>query len=143
MKKNKELWQAVKFTLFSLSAGIIQIASFTLFQEVFGWKDYWTAYLPSLILSVLWNFTFNRRYTFHSAANVPKAMLQVALFYVVFTPLSTWLGSALEAAGWNDYLIQILNMAVNLITEYFYQRFVVFRTTIDTNDIAKRQAEQQ
>lgn len=143
MKKNKELWQAVKFTLFSLSAGIIQIASFTLFQEVFGWKDYWTAYLPSLILSVLWNFTFNRRYTFHSAANVPKAMLQVALFYVVFTPLSTWLGSALEAAGWNDYLIQILNMAVNLITEYFYQRFVVFRTTIDTNDIAKRQAEKQ
>ena len=143
MKKNKELWQAVKFTLFSLSAGIIQIASFTLFQEVFGWKDYWTAYLPSLILSVLWNFTFNRRYTFHSAANVPKAMLQVALFYVVFTPLSTWLGSALEAAGWNDYLIQILNMAFNLITEYFYQRFVVFRTTIDTNDIAKRQAEQQ
>jgi len=143
MKKNKELWQAIKFTLFSLSAGIIQIASFTLFQEVFGWKDYWTAYLPSLILSVLWNFTFNRRYTFHSAANVPKAMLQVALFYVVFTPLSTWLGSALEAAGWNDYLIQILNMAVNLITEYFYQRFVVFRTTIDTNDIAKRQAEKQ
>ena len=143
MKKNKELWQAVKFTLFSLSAGIIQIASFTLFQEVFGWKDYWTAYLPSLILSVLWNFTFNRRYTFHSAVNVPKAMLQVALFYVVFTPLSTWLGSALEAAGWNDYLIQILNMAVNLITEYFYQRFVVFRTTIDSNDIAKRQAEKQ
>ena len=143
MKKNKELWQAIKFTLFSLSAGLIQIVSFTLFQEVLGWTDYWTAYLPSLVLSVLWNFTFNRRYTFHSAANVPKAMMLVALFYVVFTPATTWLGSALQAAGWNVYLIQALNMVINLVTEYFYQRFVVFRKTIDTNDIAKKQQEKE
>ena len=143
MKKNKELWQAIKFTLFSISAGVIQILSFTLFQEVFGWKDYWMAYLPSLVLSVLWNFTFNRRYTFHSAANVPKAMSLVALFYLVFTPASTWLGSALEGAGWNDYLIQALNMVINLITEYFYQRYVVFRKSIDTNDIAKKQQEKE
>ena len=143
MKKNKELWQAIKFTLFSLSAGLIQSVSFTLFQEVLGWTDYWTAYLPSLVLSVLWNFTFNRRYTFHSAANVPKAMRLVALFYVGFTPATMWLGSALEAAGWNDYLIQALNMVINLVTEYFYQRFVVFRKTIDTNDIAKKQQEKE
>ena len=139
--KKKELWQAFKFTLFSLSAGLVQILSFTLFQEVFGWTDYWTAYLPSLILSVLWNFTFNRRYTFKSASNVPKAMLLVALFYVVFTPATMWLGDALETAGWNDYLIQALNMVINLITEYFYQRFVVFRNSIDTNDLAKKEKQ--
>ena len=139
--KKKELWQAFKFTLFSLSAGLVQILSFTLFQEVFGWTDYWTAYLPSLILSVLWNFTFNRRYTFKSASNVPKAMLLVALFYVVFTPATMWLGDTLETAGWNDYLIQALNMVINLITEYFYQRFVVFRNSIDTNDLAKKEKQ--
>lgn len=137
--KKKELWQAIKFTLFSLSAGLVQILSFTLFQEVFGWRDYWLSYVPSLVLSVIWNFTFNRRYTFKSAANVPKAMSLVVLFYLVFTPASTWLGSALEGAGWNDYLIQALNMVINLITEYFYQRFVVFRDSIDTNDLAKKE----
>ena len=137
--KKKELWQAIKFTLFSLSAGLVQILSFTLFQEVFGWRDYWLSYVPSLVRSVIWNFTFNRRYTFKSAANVPKAMSLVVLFYLVFTPASTWLGSALEGAGWNDYLIQALNMVINLITEYFYQRFVVFRDSIDTNDLAKKE----
>ena len=77
--KKKTLWQALKFTLFSASAGIIQIGSFTLFNEVFHWS-YWAAYLPSLVLSVLWNFTFNRRYTFRSDASIPRAMALVALF---------------------------------------------------------------
>ena len=137
--KKKELWQAVKFALFSISAGIIQILSFTLFQEVFGWKDYWLSYVPSLALSVIWNFTFNRRYTFKSAANVPKAMALVVLYYLVFTPVTTWLGTALESAGWNDYLIEALNMVINLVTEFIYQRFVVFRNSIDTNNLAKKE----
>ena len=66
-------------------------------------------------------------------------MALVVLFYLVFTPVSTWLGSVLEAAGWNDYLIQALNMVINLVTEFFYQRFVVFRNSIDTNDLAKKE----
>ena len=32
MKEKKQLWQAIKFTLFSLSAGIIQIGSFALLE---------------------------------------------------------------------------------------------------------------
>ena len=83
-----ELWQAVKFTLFSISAGVIQIGTYTLFYEVFHWAP-WLAYLVSLVLSVLWNFTFNRKYTFRSDADIRRSMLLVALFYLVFTPLST------------------------------------------------------
>ena len=138
MKKN--LWQAIKFTLFSISAGVIQVGSYPLFYEVFGWTAYWQSHLPSLILSVLWNFTFNRRYTFRSDANLPRSMALVALFYLVFTPASAWWGTALQNAGWNAYLIEGLNMLINFVTEFLYQKFVVYRGQIDTNDLAKKQA---
>ena len=114
-ESKKTLWQVLKFTLFSASAGLIQVASFTLFNEVFHWS-YWAAYLPSLVLSVLWNFTFNRRYTFRSDANIPRAMALVFLFYVVFTPLSTLGGNALTDAGWNEYLVLALTMLLNCVT---------------------------
>ena len=138
MKKN--LWQAIKFTLFSISAGVIQAGSYTLFYGVFGWTAYWQSHLPSLILSVLWNFTFNRRYTFRSDANLPRSMALVALFYLVFTPASAWWGTALQNIGWNAYLIEGLNMLINFVTEFLYQKFVVYRGQIDTNDLAKKQA---
>lgn len=126
----KNLWQMLKFTLFSISAGVIQIGTYTLFYELFHWT-HWVAYLVSLVLSVVWNFTFNRKYTFRSDANVPKAMMLVAIFYLVFTPVSTWAGKALTDNGVNNYLVEIGTMVVNFITEFLYQRFVVFRGTID------------
>lgn len=139
MKDKKEFWRAVKFTLISISAGIIQFGSFTLLNELTNWT-YWPCYLISLILSVIWNFTLNRRYTFKSANNVPKAMLQVAAFYAVFTPLTTWSGNYLvETLGWNEYLVTIMNMILNLTLEYLFNRFVVFRGSIDTNDIAQKE----
>ncbi len=139
-QRRKEALRAVKFLLFSISAGLIQIGSFTLFKEVFG-LVYWQSYLFSLVLSVLWNFTLNRRYTFQSAANIPKAMALVALFYCVFTPLSTWAGNALAQRGVNEYLIEGGTMIVNFVLEFLYQRLVVFRKTIDTNDLAKKEAK--
>ena len=129
--KNKELIRAIKFTLFSISAGIIQVGTFTLMNEVFRW-NYWVCYLTALVLSVLWNFTLNRKITFHSASNIPIAMLKVAAFYLVFTPLSTWGGAALEAIGWNEYLVLALSMAVNFVSEYLYQRHIVFGKSLDT-----------
>ena len=134
LSKKENILQVIKFALFSASAGIIQIGSFTVFNEFtpLGEKGYIWCYLPSLILSVLWNFTFNRKFTFKSATNVPIAMLKVALFYCVFTPLSTWWGHQFEALGWNDYLIEGFTMAVNLITEYLYCRFVVYRNSMNT-----------
>lgn len=131
MSKNKELFRAVKFTLFSISAGIIQTVSFALMNEVFHW-NYWVCYLTSLVLSVLWNFTLNRKITFRSASNIPIAMLKVAGYYLIFTPLSTWGGSALESIGWNEYLVLILSMLTNFVTEYLFQRFFVFGKSIDT-----------
>ena len=132
-EKKKELLRTVKFVLFSASAGSIQVLSFTLMEEVIH-APHWLSYLVALVLSVVWNFTLNRKFTFHSAANVPVAMVKVALFYLVFTPLSTWWTAALTApeVGWNEYLVLGLTMAVNFVTEYLYQRFVVFGKSIDT-----------
>ena len=143
MEKKKEVWRAVKFALFSASAGIIELLVFTLLNEVFK-LPYWLCYLVALAASVLWNFTLNRKFTFQSANNVPRAMLLVALFYAVFTPLTTWLEHVLTMGqGWNEYLVTGLNMALNLVTEYLYDRFVVFRGSIDTNERARKQAAQK
>ncbi len=132
--EKKEILRTLKFTLFSVSAGIIQIGTYTLFFEVFHWEE-WLAHLVSLVLSVLWNFTFNRKFTFRSAANVPKAMLLVAVYYAVFTPLSilwtNWLTD--EKVGWNGYLVEALTMVVNFVTEFLYDRFFVFGKNIDDN----------
>ena len=124
-KDKSQLWQALKFTLFSMSAGIIQIVSFAIL-EIFI-KDYWIPYLVSLILSILWNFTLNRRFTFKSAANVPVAMAKIFGFYLVFTPVSTWLGSVAEQNGGNDFVILIITMISNFVLEYLFCKFVVYR----------------
>ena len=116
----------IKFTLFSISAGIIQILSFTILNEVFK-MIYWPAYLISLILSILWNFTLNRRYTFQSAANVPVAMAKVFGFYLVFTPLSTLLGQLAETSGVNEYIVLGVTMISNFILEFLFCKFVVYR----------------
>lgn len=136
-KDATSVWQVLKFTLFSISAGLIQIAAFTLMETVFH-LPYWPSYLTALVLSVLWNFTFNRRYTFRSDASVARSMLLVALFYAVFTPVSTWWGHALTTDGWNDFLVLAGTMVANFVTEFLYQRFVVYRNRIDTNDVARR-----
>lgn len=134
---HKSLKQAVKFTLFSISAGIVQVVAFTLLEELplrlFGVTlGYWPCYLPALILSVVWNFTFNRKFTFQSAAHVPTAMLKVALYYLVFTPVSTVLGDlasarfGITAGSAGDYIILAVTMLVNFVTEFLYDKYVVF-----------------
>ena len=133
MKDNrkKELIRSVKFTLFSISAGLIQIGSFTLLEE-FTPLSYWPCYLISLVLSVVYNFTVNRKFTFHSAANVPAAMLKVFLYYLVFTPLSTIGGNYLaETLHWNHYVVEILSMVLNFVTEFLFTRFVVYNKQVD------------
>lgn len=129
----KELLRSLKFVLFSISAGIIQVLSFTLMEELLH-LTHWVSYLVSLILSVLWNFTLNRKFTFCSANNVPVAMLKVAIFYVIFTPLSTWWTAVLtgEAFLWNEYLVLAITMLINFVTEYLYDRFIVFGKSIDS-----------
>lgn len=128
----KELFRTIKFILFSISAGIIEIVSFSLLNKFTNWP-YWPCYLIALVLSVIWNFTLNREYTFKSTANVPIAMLKVGLFYLIFTPTSTILGNYLaETLKWNEYLVTGLNMLSNFILEYLYDKYYVFKGTIDT-----------
>lgn len=127
----KEYWRFFKFVLFSASAGIIEMGSFALMNELLDWP-YWPSYLIALTLSVLWNFTLNRKFTFKSAANVPRAMFLVFLYYLVFTPLTTIGGNYLaEDLHWNEYLVTGLNMVLNLVTEFLYQKYVVYRNQID------------
>ncbi len=126
----KSLWQAVKYGLFSISAGAIQAISFTLLYNVlFDSKEslFWVCHITALALSVLWNFTLNRKYTFQSATNVPIAMLKVAGFYLVFTPVSAWLGQLAANAGWNGLLVEFLTMVANFVLEFLFYKYVVFR----------------
>lgn len=131
MNSKKSLWQMLKFTLFSASAGIIQIGSFTLLNELAG-LIYWPAYLISLILSIVWNFTLNRRYTFKSAANVPVAMAKIFGFYLVFTPLSTWLGHLAETGGVNEYIVLAVTMLSNFVLEFLFCKVFVYKGKEDT-----------
>ncbi len=131
----KEFFRVAKFVAFSISAGVIEMGAFALMNELTG-LSYWPCYLTALVLSVVWNFTLNRKFTFKSANNVPKAMALVFLFYLVFTPTTTVLGNYLaEDLLWNEYLVTIINMILNLTTEYLYDRFVVFRGSIDTSKV--------
>ena len=142
-EKRKETLRVVKFVMFSISAGVIEILSFTLLNELTDWP-YWPCYLIALILSVIWNFTLNRKFTFKSVANVPVAMAKILAFYCVFTPVTTILGNYLaESLHWNEYIVTGINMGLNISTEYLYDRFVVFRKTLDTNNLAQRQREKE
>jgi len=130
-EKQENFIQAFKFLLFSISAGVIQALSFTLLYELSKF-EYWPSYLIALTLSVLWNFTLNRKFTFKSAANIPLAMSKVAFFYLIFTPLSTWWGDSLTNIGWNAYLVLGLTMVTNLISEFLYTKYYVYRNHINT-----------
>lgn len=129
----REFFRTVKYALVAASAGIIQIGSFSLLNEVFA-LQYWISYGIALVLSIVWNFTLNRKYTFKSASNVPKAMLLVLAYYAVFAPTTIYLEHYLTyTVGWNEYVVTIMNMLLNFVTEFLYQRFVVFRNSLDTN----------
>ncbi len=141
-KTVKEFFRALKFLIISISAGLIQIGSFTLFNEAFKW-DYWYAYLPSLILSIIWNFTINRKITFKAANNVTIAMLLVLAFYVVFTPVSTILGNLADKRGVNEYIVLAVTMVSNFALEFLYTRFVVYRNSCDTSVKAEKNVQEE
>ncbi len=145
LTKKQNILQGFKFLLFSASAGLIQMASFTLMNETIHW-DYWPSYLIALTLSVVYNFTVNRKFTFKSAKNVPLAMTQIIIYYLFFTPLSTWWGEALARAGWNYYIVLFGTMVINFVTEFSVYRFIVYRKHMFTNkegqaELAKMQVE--
>lgn len=137
--EKKEALRALKFVLFSASAGIVEAVAMVLCEEVIKIPGHYVCYTIALVLSVLWNFTFNRKFTFQSFENVPKAMALVFLFYVPFAPFTIWLQHILsDVNSWNEYVVLAINMALNLTLEYLWDSKVVYRKTMDTNEIAKR-----
>lgn len=142
--KKKETLRVIKFVLFSASAGIIETVAMVLCEEVIKIPGHYVCYTIALVLSVLWNFTFNRKFTFQSAENVPKAMALVFLFYVPFAPFTIWLQHILsDVNGWNEYVVLAINMALNLSLEYLWDSKVVYKKTMDTNSIAKKKQAQE
>lgn len=137
LTKKQKFLQFLKFLCFSISAGVIQIGSFELMYDVIGWKAWWATYLISLVLSIIWNFTFNRKFTFKSASNVPVAMILVLVYYCAFTPLSVFGGRALEGIGWNGTLVTAIMMVINFVTEFIWDKFVVFNDKL-MNKILKK-----
>ena len=138
----KEIFRTIKFTLFSISAGLVEIGVFTLLNLIPNWS-YWPKYLIALVASVVWNFTLNREFTFKATNNVPVAMLKVALFYAVFTPVSTIVGNYLaETLLWNEFIVTALNMIANFVLEYLWDTFVVFRGSIDTKEDKKKEVKE-
>lgn len=154
LSKKDNALQAIKFALFSVSAGVIQIVTFTLLNELipdvqgnnaftkwFFESEYGAYYLVALVLSILWNFTVNRKFTFKSATNIPIAMLKVFGFYCVFTPVSTILGEIITPKipwEFGEYIVLGVTMACNMITEFLFCRFVVYKDSINTNESAKK-----
>lgn len=158
MSKKDNILQAVKFALFSASAGVIQVVSFTLLNELmpdvqgtnaftkwFFESEYGGCYLVALILSILWNFTVNRKFTFKSAANIPIAMLKVFGFYCVFTPVSVILGEMATQKipfDFGEYIVLAVTMLSNMVLEFLYCRFVVYKDSMNTNSSAKKQEKE-
>ena len=157
--KNKELWRAIKFTLFSISAGVIQVISsfllkFVIIDRIMDPEATMTFIIEQetstfiadtvgLALSVMWNFTFNRKFTFKAASNVPVAMLLAFLFYVPFYPFQIWYVAAVEQGlssigGWGYVIGLGTCMIINFVLEFLWQKFIVFRGKVDTNDAAKK-----
>lgn len=140
--KIKEIIRAVKFTLISISAGIIQIGSFTLMYELCS-LDYWLSYLVSLLLSIIWNFTINRKITFKSTSNVPKAMAQLLGFYAVFTPVTMLGGQWIESLGVHGLIVEAVTMILNFVLEFLFCRFVIYRNSCDTAEKKEKQVEEE
>lgn len=87
---------------------------------------------------MVWNFTFNRKYTFKASEHLTRDMLLVLGYYLVFTPLSTWwtavltganpfIGQEANCAQWLKYAVEIGTMLANFVTEFLFQRFVVYK----------------
>lgn len=141
LKRKQEIIRVIKFVLFSASAGIIQFASCTLLFEVAKLEYVWS-YIISVVLSVIWNFTFNRKFTFKSASNIPIAMMKVAAFYLVFTPVSgLWSWALEDLCGWNEYLVLVPTMLINMVTEYLYCTFFVFKNSMNTNKLGQKEKD--
>jgi len=137
-KVKKELFRTAKYFLLASSAGVIEMGAFTLLTQ-YGRFDYWARYLIALVLSIVWNFTLNRRFTFKSNNNIPVAMTKVFLYYAVFTPVSTFGGNYLVGVmHWNDYLVTMMNLMINGVTEYLFQRFFVFGSSIDSRELSRQ-----
>ncbi len=140
LTKTQQFLQILKFTGFSISAGVIQFVTTGALSTWTNLIPYWIAYLIGLVLSVVWNFTFNRKFTFKAANNVPLAMTLVILYYCAFTPISTFGADAIVESwknaagiGWSDDYEMVITasmMILNFVTEFIWDKLVVFNQKV-------------
>ena len=138
--EKKEWIRTLKFLLFSISAGVVQISSFSLMDLIPNFDYVFKSYI-AITLSVVWNFTINRKLTFRSINNVKVAMLKTLCFYIVFAPLSIHLADIylVKTLGWNEILVTLCTMIINFVTEFLFQRFFVYGKSVDSALAKKEQ----
>ena len=132
--KKQQFWQFLKFTFFMASAGIIQLLSTTILHQWTGWlKDYyWLAYVIGLTLSVVWSFTFNRKFTFKAANNIPVAMILVVIYNCLIVVPLAWGGDELVKLWGTDWgiVVTVITLLINFITEFIWDKFIVFNAKV-------------
>ena len=132
----KEFFRTIKYFIVAASAGLIQFGVNVLLFKVTP-MPYWICYDIALILSVIWNFTINRKATFKSVGNIPIAMLKVLGYYAVFGPIATVAAVFVKEDNPYYWLITIGLIIINGVTEYLFMRLFVFRKEIDSAVKAK------
>ena len=147
-EKRKTLFQIIKYAICTASAGLIEFITFTILtktpilssmanEKVWFFTEnnlaWFVATAIALFLSIVWNFTINRKFTFKSAGNVPRAMSLAFLFYVPFFPFKLWFNSYMpEHLGVDSLLIEVITMLINGVLEFCWQKFVIYRKEQDT-----------
>ncbi|MDE7330601.1 MAG: GtrA family protein [Clostridia bacterium] len=130
MTKTQQFLQFLKFTAFSASAGVIQLLTTTTLHQWTGWliDYYWIAYIIGLTLSVIWNFTFNRKFTFKEAHNIKLAMVLVILYNCIIVIPLAFGGNELERLWGPDLgiVVTVITLLINFVTEFAWDKLVVF-----------------
>lgn len=165
--RKKKAKRFLKYAIIAISGGLIQLTAYIILSDAIKldkhvsfdaiyqkqpWlteifydpdtgKTYGLSYFIAVSLSVIWNFTFNRKYTFKSASNVPKAMLLFVLYYAFSIPFNCWAIvqlNKLVVFPLSDKVILICIMLANGLPAFFYQRYVVFGRSLDTKHKKKK-----
>ena len=140
--KTKNGWlQFLQFVVVSLGAGVIEYATFALMTWIV--PDNKTmlvaAEVTSVVLSCLFNFTVNRKYTFHSSSNIPLGMLLYGVYYAFLaTPAGVWFLLFLTQGGMHELLAKAVKMLVNFIFDYLFCKFILFQAADKVLHYVKR-----
>lgn len=128
------------FLYFSLGAGVIKLVSFLLLSLIDSGHGavLVLAEIVSVVLSGLFNFTWNRKFTFRSTNNIVPGMFLYGLYSLIATPAVASFIVDLTRRGWADWLAKAMKMALHFILDSLYCKFVIFRQVKERASVRKK-----